>query len=625
MQSNYLLELIYNGIAFELKVCNTFNLSLSREDDEFYYRKKINDTLKLSKEAFNFLWQFEQQNTCDWFYANLYCVKNNIKSIMYRGKFGVKDISWCPDNCSAELKLRTNDIYDCLLNNDKEVNFINVPNEQTFHATIDRGGRYEYYVDNYVTPGINNPPIGAGWALWFGLSDPAGVLTYRVDVYVREIIKLPCIAQNPPTPPASYTLINNTCSIDGFSEFAKTPNNLTNIPNYNSNIPTACTGEILWNTHNYINNCSGGSTPPVTICSGVWSLVGDGCLQGNNQYIYIKDLRQFELLFFGITTNVIDNTRGRTLKDTLEYLVSETCSAIKCVVSDFFQINPENPSNINYVTGEVSKVNNLILAEISDVKDPNSTEQATLELITFKEFYEDLKCMFDVRMFIDSNGCLRIEHVSYFLKNIVLDLTSDNYINYTKNKCCYSYDSKDLPRRSIFSSVDYYNIEWAETSITYNLEDGTNNPCVGDNEEKCNLNILHSDYEGIVTNADEFSNDGLVIFSTEFNGTDYDVINENGALTGVKYSNGHLSWANLLENYHLHNRPVGYGFINNTFRYFKSVKPIKKLEKQTIPFCCDNFNIFNEFSYIKNKYGNGEIEEIVLNLQSNTLEIDLKT
>ena len=77
------------------------------------------------------------------------------------------------------------------------------------------------------------------------------------------------------------------------------------------------------------------------------------------------------------------------LNSVIQVFVNQFCPNVQ-VVSDFFQINPQNQSEINYVTGQRTQTNNLILFQKSDVKRPNVSGNAWKAEWTFEKLMETL-------------------------------------------------------------------------------------------------------------------------------------------------------------------------------------------------------------------------------------------
>ena len=103
------------------------------------------------------------------------------------------------------------------------------------------------------------------------------------------------------------------------------------------------------------------------------------------------------------------------MEGAAEYLVEQTGCPIEGVRSDFFGWDapgdaPGYVAGENYVTGEVTQTEGLMMVQKSDVMDPSASNPATIGEMTFKEFMSMLRIMFDCYWDIDANGYIRIEH-----------------------------------------------------------------------------------------------------------------------------------------------------------------------------------------------------------------------
>jgi len=94
----------------------------------------------------------------------------------------------------------------------------------------------------------------------------------------------------------------------------------------------------------------------------------------------------------------IDN--GLPLKECFQALLDIVCNGLT-IKSDFFQWNPENGTTINYVTGEESKILNLVLYQKSDVKRPDLYSSASVANVKLPDLLQNICTMFNLRWDID--------------------------------------------------------------------------------------------------------------------------------------------------------------------------------------------------------------------------------
>lgn len=308
---------------------------------------------------------------------------------------------------------------------------------------------------------------------------------------------------------------------------------------------------------------------------------------------------------------------GQTLENVLTRLISNTCGFP--IKSDFFQINPENESNINYVTNNQSTTNNIVVFQKSDVKRPLDFNAAIRGETTFNDFMEMLNFLFNVDYRLE-NGVLEIEHVSFFNKNKGLDLTEERYKEDTDGVMEYSYKNEDVPFSETWRVKEGSYGAFSEQLIIYPSN------CVVDKTitKEYLLDDFMTDVNYCFNNPDSDSDrvedKGFVIVSTRMqNGRRY--INgpqSSGQSTSL---NGVFAIADLVNDYHFYERPLISGQINNVPVVFKSAIPIKKGVPVNIPLCCGQE--FNPNDYIVTQLGNGIVDSATFNLESQTIDLDL--
>lgn len=304
-----------------------------------------------------------------------------------------------------------------------------------------------------------------------------------------------------------------------------------------------------------------------------------------------------------------ENTR--TLEAVLDYLATETCSRIHAVISDFFQINPENPSDINYVTGEDNPYKSMTIGMKVDIYDPIPSDLQTEGITSFQELMAVLNTLFNVWWTIEGDF-VRIEHISYFEAQAGLDLTQARYDKWTRNTNKYTYDKKDLPNIENFTYTDKDEVNqivydtYCQNSIQQIKNYSTGNYSV-------NLYGLRNAQWQIK------STEGFVLMATEFNsGTGkYDVIGSQ---------NDELFPSKLLLKFYRHNRSsqtatliLGSSSYGDFFIY--SSKKTKKQDEFTIELCCDDE--FVDTDYMTTALGKGHLSSAKFNIKSDTMKVQL--
>lgn len=327
----------------------------------------------------------------------------------------------------------------------------------------------------------------------------------------------------------------------------------------------------------------------------------------------------------GVTAS-IDN--GVPLETILKGFLQTDCPDLT-LRSDFFQINPFNPSSTNYVTGKRSKTRYITVFQKSDVKRPSVANNATIAKYTFEKILNALVTMFNVRYRVVGSDFV-IEHVSRFQPGIGMNLTLPKYAAYkldTLKK--YTYDNSAKPAREEFSFMEAIGADFVGTPIVYNS--GCTAKGGRDNIKKYQAENITTDVEYVLGNSasdsKNVSDEGFVFMATDLYNPPggappiYYVISEESILATGSALNNSLAWAQLQRDYHKYDRPIRYGMMNNVNTRFLSVIPTKKGESITIPLCCDDN--FNPDQLIVTPLGTGEIEKATYSFKSQTLKLDL--
>lgn len=272
--------------------------------------------------------------------------------------------------------------------------------------------------------------------------------------------------------------------------------------------------------------------------------------------------------------------------DVIQYLARQFDNALTwgvSILSDFLT-NATNP-----VTLSTNKYNHLFLSQKSDVKRPNSTNPATVGMMSFNQLMEILRCM-NLRWEYVA-GVLTIEHVSNWTSAAGLDIRTQEMVSST-NK--YKYLKEEAPKFEKFSWMEANNRDFVGEPIWYD------SACVNqdskNNTTKFSLNVTTDlDYiRDCIADVDLVSNisdDGWFLFATTLIGPDYYVTSNLGVIeTSVSHFNNDLSWSTLHNRFFRHDRVLIEGYMNGfiTPETFYSAKKIKQQECSII--LCDTFN-----------------------------------
>jgi len=311
----------------------------------------------------------------------------------------------------------------------------------------------------------------------------------------------------------------------------------------------------------------------------------------------------------------VEYQNGRLLKNVVEDLVKTICPDITIIRSDFFQWNPLNPSLINYVYGGLNDYNYLTIYQKSDVVNPSATEKATIGNLTWNQFVEWMRLIEVYYVIIDNE--LHIEHISHFIDTVGIDTTvlpASDFANYKRQ---FSYDKFEMARSEEFTMMEGENAEFVGFPIEYKNFDGSFSLCVNDETKEEEFDNLTTDLKFIQTNPSNVSYEGFVILATRFDGSNYNVIQDAGIITGIPILNSPMSISSLQNRFMRYNRILKFGQMNRIYTNFETSQFFKKQKKFKIPFCCGNN--FNPIQFVKTTLGTGQIESAEIDYETTSV------
>jgi hypothetical protein len=340
----------------------------------------------------------------------------------------------------------------------------------------------------------------------------------------------------------------------------------------------------------------------------------------------------------------VNYTHCLKFEDMLNYVATQTCPRINGIVSDFFQINPENTSAINYFTGAWNRYTQMVVSAKSDIWQPAATNPATVEWAIFTQTMIELQYLFNVWWTLDSNGNIRIEHESYFEFGIGLDLTLVRYKEFLikTNKYTYKKETKYASETWSVPESGFSLHAPAESVINYAnscaaIDDQTNN---GDIVYEIKMFYVALGWsqpsQSVFTDLDVKS--GIVLLACEYETGD--------SKYHIYYGedNAELAMPALIFQFHRWGRPqhddATYNFRNGskwgdiyvkkfdltttyaTDFYVQNSKGHKLQQKITVPICCEDE--FDTTKYVKTAMGVGKVDSAEFNPENDTLQLQLK-
>lgn len=388
-----------------------------------------------------------------------------------------------------------------------------------------------------------------------------------------------------------------------------------------------------WVVLEHISTGSSAQTTWVREVGGSTLPPGDGWIFDTINLIYVRQPARFQIVNINETNLVQEEYEVVGVDDSYNPLVFDNGVSLSdvidllnpCgldVVSNLFSINPDgtNPTNVAY--SAVSKFNNLHIWQKSDVKRPNTSENANKGNLTWENFLDFLANTFQAFAFIDGTT-LRIEHISYFeQQSNGLDLTLATYSSYLKGTNNYTYDSQNQPIRELFRWMDEVSEDFAGYPISYE------NSCTQREgaTDKEYLNALFStDWTNIAapSNAETIADAGFVIAQVEqFEGEYY--IPQATITASVTRFNGQLSFIYLHDKFWRHYRPFPDGDLNETATTFLSTRPIRVQGAIQIVLCGAELQLFNPMDLIKTGIGWGYLERMSISARSKICELEIR-
>ena len=303
----------------------------------------------------------------------------------------------------------------------------------------------------------------------------------------------------------------------------------------------------------------------------VWSVIEDSTMHNQNEsdWIYTKLIPTYDIQSWILTTYKDDlfkelgvwtrksyyngrfnsvytrNYSAYKLQDTLNRILQTTTSFTGVIKSSLLFHDTAETGKIipsDYTDLWVYYYEKYLI-EMSDFRRPNATQAATKENTTWKKIIEYLCVKHNLRWHIDTDGNLRLEHISYYdTSDISISLYSD--LNITLK---YSYLESDKPNREYLTESQSWNEDFKQIEILYGTVPALNG--VKESTKTKSLSDLYTDIDGLNTHLDELSDNGFVYVDVVSGA----VVKNTGFKTGeTNLQNASLSNANCLNLYYRH-------------------------------------------------------------------------
>lgn len=554
-----------------------FTIDYDREnEDKLSYKIALSGKIKFKGEAFSRIMQMENSiYRCDEQVLTIYKICNGVDKVVFIGKISLNEGEFDLDRCEVTLKFLEDNSDKCYNDNKStKINLFQVVYNRVIAKTASNNGELETKFCSITGSteagawywcGDGNPEDGNWIATKASANSPDGMHYFASTTWKREIIEIDCSEPSEP----DWILISDNCSTTGKRKYAKT---ITTI------------------------NCQSFGTPPDETGGGY-------------SFNYSCDV-------LGYDGDFTQLANGMLFKDVMIELVKAVCPLVN-LKSDFFQINPDIVTSVNYVTGKTSTVNNIVIFQKSDVKRPNSTGYASKLEITLEDMLEVLLKMFNVKWRIEGN-IFRLEHVSYYSKSVGIDVTSEELKKFFVGFRKYSYESSKIPYKETWKFKEQQGADW-NLEVIYS-------GCVSNDAKNTVTNIIDEAMTDVVfamSNPEpdsKFVEDtGFVLVSTRKQGSEYFINSESS--TNETRLNNVFAWVKLFRDYHYYERPMKTGTVNGVLTEFTTTIPTKKGDRFAIPLdICSNFN---PDDFVKTALGNGIISSGKYRFKDSMIELDL--
>lgn len=342
---------------------------------------------------------------------------------------------------------------------------------------------------------------------------------------------------------------------------------------------------------------------------------------------------------------------GKLLNSVISYAFNHCCPGLT-VKSEFFQINPDVVTSTNYVTGELSFVDKIVLFQKSDVKRPWASEHTTVGTFTTDELLQWLLMQFKVKYCIFGN-VLRIEHCTspVYIRAATINLTTPPYNRMLAGTSTYTYEIDGLHSKETFSFQEarkqvsfepeddfagvpilYYGacVNRKENENVYDrrlaritndvmfilINSGGAETRVTDNETSNSYKVSSDVKTGVI------SDDGFCFVASRIggDGNRYGVVLPS-ILNSRNIINNVLGWAFLHDKFYRSLANSNTGNMNLVDITFDSVRYIKKQIRLPFTVCC--VAGFDPYEQIISSLGTGIIKNAEWMPHNQTMSVEL--
>jgi len=284
-------------------------------------------------------------------------------------------------------------------------------------------------------------------------------------------------------------------------------------------------------------------------------------------------------------------------------------------------------ASINPVTGKDNFLRQVTILHLSDAKRPGATNPATVGKVTLKSVLNDLKMMYNAYWFLDEDGFIRIEHVSFFPNRsytspvVTLDLTAPKFKDIINGNKRFGYQVDKLKgvegfEFSISETVRDAHSDLWESHLSPATEEFDaaymiySESCVPKNEkgekstEYSSVTNFVTNWVAVVNRPDTLPDQGFLLVHTLLDNSDDNVPSSRLPISRIVTESGCMSATALYYYFGRYNNSFAYGMFSaqkeqplgatyaNTSQIIerplqsRTTKIIKTFPEIELPLCC---------------------------------------
>ena len=275
---------------------------------------------------------------------------------------------------------------------------------------------------------------------------------------------------------------------------------------------------------------------------------------------------------------------------------------------------------------------NIYITQKTNILKGEYDQAAQKAEIKFKQLMDMLRDCFRCFWYIDDQNRFRIEHVSYFMKGlsynqpiIQTDLTEKSD-KFNKKAALYCQQEVEYDKSDLTSRYEFKYMDDVTKAMGGDLFIDVNNAYIQkDKTEEINIDGFTADIDYMLFLPDDFSNDGFALIMADSN-KKVPIVNQeikdekqNNHTFEVYAQNWYASFNKLA--WHYMEDISGNNISNNNISLYPG--HVKRCMKHSVEFPSSQLSI-DVYKLITTDIGNGYIEEVTSNIDTDMTEIELR-